>query len=132
MRDVIGTWRLVRVSATNEDGSPTAAPPYGGENAQGRLTLGADGRMMAVLCDGTKTMGVGRTREYLSYCGNFTYDGCQLITKVDAASNLARLNTEQVRDVSFEDDLMLLRPPQSAYRGNLEQRVLVWEPIAKV
>ena len=132
MRDVIGTWRLVRVSATNEDGSPTAAPPYGGENAQGRLTLGADGRMMAVLCDGTKTMGVGRTREYLSYCGNFTYDGCQLITKVDAASNLARLNTEQVRDVSFEDDLMLLRPPQSAYRGNLEQRVLVWEQIAKV
>ena len=132
MRDVIGTWRLVRVSATNEDGSPTAAPPYGGENAQGRLTLGADGRMMAVLCDGTKTMGVGRTREYLSYCGNFTYDGRQLITKVDAASNLARLNTEQVRDVSFEDDLMLLRPPQSAYRGNLEQRVLVWEPIAKV
>ena len=132
MRDVIGTWQLVRVSATNEDGSPTAAPPYGGENAQGRLTLGADGRMMAVLCDGTKTMGVGRTREYLSYCGNFTYDGCQLITKVDAASNLARLNTEQVRDVSFEDDLMLLRPPQSAYRGNLEQRVLVWEQIAKV
>lgn len=132
MRDVIGTWRLVRVSATNEDGSPTAAPPYGGENAQGRLTLGADGRMMAVLCDGTKTMGVGRTREYLSYCGNFTYDGRQLITKVDAASNLARLNTEQVRDVSFEDDLMLLRPPQSAYRGNLEQRVLVWEQIAKV
>lgn len=132
MRDVIGTWRLVRVSATNEDGSPTAAPPYGGENAQGRLTLGADGRMMAVLCDGTKTMGVGRTREYLSYCGNFTYDGCQLITKVDAASNLARLNTEQVRDVSFEEDLMLLRPPLSAYRGNLEQRVLVWEQIAKV
>ena len=132
MQDVIGTWQLVRVSATNEDGSPTAAPPYGGENAQGRLTLGADGRMMAVLCDGTKTMGVGRTREYLSYCGNFTYDGRQLITKVDAASNLARLNTEQVRDVSFEEDLMLLRPPLSAYRGNLEQRVLVWEQIAKV
>ena len=132
MRDVIGTWRLVRVSATNEDGSPTAAPPYGGETAQGRLTLGADGRMMAVLCDGTVMMGDGRTREYLSYCGNFTYDGRQLITKVDAASDPARLNTEQVRDVSFEDDLMLLRPPLSAYRGNLEHRVLVWEPIAKV
>ena len=132
MRDVIGTWRLVRVSATNEDGSPTVVPPYGGENAQGRLTLGADGRMMALLCDGTKTMGDGRTREYLSYCGNFTYDGRQFITKVDAASNLPRLNTEHVRDVSFEEDLMLLCPSLWAYRGNPEQRVLVWEQIAKV
>ena len=132
MRDVVGTWRLVRVCETNEDGSKAAAPPYGGENAQGRLTLGADGRMMAILCDGTKTMGDGRTREYLSYCGNFTYDGRQLITKVDAASDPARLNTEQVRDVSFEDDLMVLRPPLQAYRGTPEQRVLVWKQIAKV
>jgi hypothetical protein len=132
MRDVVGTWRLVRASATNEVGGPAASPPYGGENAQGRVTLGADGRMMAVLCDGTMTMGDGRTREYLSYCGNFTYDGRQLITKVDAASDPARLNTEQVRDVSFEDDLMVLRPPLQAYRGAPEQRVLVWKQIAKV
>ena len=132
MRDVVGTWRLVRVSATNEDGGPAASPPYGGENAQGRVTFGADGRMMAVLCDGTMTIGGGQTREYLSYCGNFTYDGRQLITKVDAASDPARLNTEQVRDVSFEEDLMVLRPPLQAYRGAPEQRVLVWEQIAKV
>ena len=132
MRDVVGTWRLVRASATNEVGGPAAYSPYGGENAQGRVTLGADGRMMAVLCDGTMTMGDSRTREYLSYCGNFTYDGRQLITKVDAASDPARLNTEQVRDVSFEDDLMVLRPPLQAYRGAPEQRVLVWKQIAKV
>jgi hypothetical protein len=131
MRDVVGTWRLVRASATNEVGGPAASPPYGGENAQGRVTLGADGRMMAVLCDGTMTMGDGQTREYLSYCGNFTYDGRQLITKVDAASDPTRLNTEQVRDVSFEEDLMVLRPPLWAYRGAPEQRVLVWEQIAK-
>jgi hypothetical protein len=132
MRDVVGTWRLVRASATNEVGGPAAYPPYGGENAQGRVTLGADGRMMAVLCDGTMTVGDGRTREYLSYCGNFTYDGRQLITEVDAALDPARLNTEQVRDVSFEDDLMVLRPPLQAYRGAPEQRVLVWKQIAKV
>jgi hypothetical protein len=132
MRDVVGTWRLVRASATNEVGGPAASPPYGGENAQGRVTLGADGRMMAVLCDGTMTMGDGQTREYLSYCGNFTYDGRKLIIKVDAASDPTRLNTEQVRDVSFEDDLMVLRPPLQAYRGAPEQRVLVWKQIAKV
>ena len=98
----------------------------------GRVTLNGDGRMMAVLCDGRPTLPDGAVREYTSYCGNFTFDGKQLITRVDAASDADRLDTDQVRDVSFEGRLMVLRPPAKAYGSVIQQRVLYWEKVAEV
>jgi hypothetical protein len=131
MDNVVGTWRLVRASSSLADGTvmPT---PYGGQKGMGRVTLNADGRMMAVLCDGRPLIPEGEAREYTSYCGNFTFDGKQLITKVDAASDAWRMGTDQVRDVSFENGLMILRPPVRAYQSAPEQRVLYWEKIADV
>ena len=126
---VIGTWRLVRATASAADGTPMP-PPFGGEKAMGRLTINGDGRMMAVLCDGRRTVPEGERREYSSYCGNYTYDGKQLITRVDAASDPARMGTDQVRDVSFEGKLMVLRPPLRTYLRQAEQRVLYWEKIS--
>ncbi|MCH9671588.1 MAG: lipocalin-like domain-containing protein [Gammaproteobacteria bacterium] len=127
--EVIGTWRLVRSSSTSADGTPLPAP-FGGPAAMGRVVLGADGRMMAVLCDGRAVVPADETREYTSYCGNYTFDGTTLITRVDAASDPERLGTDQVRDVRFDGELMVLRPPQKAYAGRVEQRELVWEKIA--
>ena len=107
-------------------------PPYGGENAMGRVVLNTDGRMMAVLIDGRTELPEGAAREYTSYCGDYTFDGKQLVTRVDAASEPARMHTDQVRDVHFEDDLMVLRPPLKAYSGNAEQRELHWRKISDV
>ena len=129
MTDIVGTWRLVRAPAG--DGTVRAAP-YGGEKAMGRGTLNADGRMMAVLCDGRPSIPDGETREYNSYCGNYTVDGKQLITRVDASSDPSRLGSDQVRDVHHEGDLMVLRPPLRAYGARAEQRTLYWEKIASV
>ena len=98
----------------------------------GRVTLNADGRMIAVLCDGRATLPEGEHREYTSYCGNYTFDGKQLVTRVDACSDPARFGTDQVRDVSFEGDLMVLRPPVRVIDGVAQQRVLHWERIAEV
>jgi hypothetical protein len=131
MRDIVGTWRLVRGSAVAEDGTQMP-PPYGGEKAMGRVTLNADGRMIAVLCDGSVTLPDGARREYTSYCGEYTFDGKQLITKCDSASDPARINTDQVRDVTFEGDLMVLRPPVRVVDGVVQRRVLHWEKIADV
>lgn len=131
MPDIVGTWRLVRGSATDGDGN-LLAPPYGGEKAMGRVTLNADGRMMAVLCDGRPEIPAGETREYTSYCGNYTFDGKQLVTRVDAASDADRMGTDQVRDVHFDGDLMILRPPMKAYGAKVQQRELAWEKIADV
>jgi hypothetical protein len=88
--------------------------------------------MMAVTCDGRSQIPNGGKREYNSYCGNYRYDGKQLITKVDAASEPARIGSDQVRDVRFEGELMVLRPPPRRYDGMLEQRELYWEKIADV
>jgi hypothetical protein len=85
-----------------------------------------------VLCDGRPTLPDGVAREYTSYCGNFTFDGKKLITRVDAASNAARQGTDQVRDVSFEGQLMVLRPPAKAYGSVVQQRVLYWEKVEEV
>ena len=129
MDNVTGTWQLVRTSSTAEDGT-AMPPPYGGEKAMGRVVLNGDGRMMAVLIDGRVELPEGVTREYTSYCGNYTFDGKQLITRVDAASDVARLGTDQVHDVHFEGDLMVLRPPLKAYNGRAEQRELHWRKIS--
>lgn len=131
MKGIVGTWRLVQGTSTTEDGTPMP-PPYGGDKAMGRVTLNADGRMVAVLCDGRVALPEGERREYTSYCGTYTFDGKQLITRVDACSDPARFGSDQVRDVSFEGDLMVLRPPVRVIDGVAQQRVLQWEKIAEV
>jgi hypothetical protein len=98
----------------------------------GRVVLAADGRMMAVLCDSRRELPAGVTREYSSYCGNYTFDGGRLVTRVDAASDPSRIGSDQVREVRFEDGLMVLRPPLRAYGSGVEQRELYWERIAEV
>ena len=132
MREIIGTWRLVKASSADAQGKPLP-PPYGGEKGMGRVTFNADGRMMAVLCDGRSTLPAGEPREYNSYCGNYTFDGRVLVTRVDAAKDPGRVGGDEVRDVRFEGKFMVLRPP---FRGvghrAPEQRELWWEKIADV
>jgi hypothetical protein len=130
MTTVIGTWRLVRAISLDANGNELPAP-YGG-HATGRVMLGADGRMMAVTCDGRREIPGDGKREYSSYCGNYTFDGKQLITRVDAASDPGRLGSDQVRDVRFEGALIVLRPPARGYGGAVEQRELYWEKIADI
>lgn len=128
---IVGTWRLVRAQATGPDGTPRPAP-YGGAAAMGRVTFNAEGRMMAVLCDGRPGLPPGTAREYSSYCGTYSFDGARLVTRVDAASDPNRLGSDQVREVRFEGGLMVLRPPLRAYAAGPEQRELWWEKIAGV
>jgi len=36
---------------------------------------------MSVVCDGRKELPAGVSRDYSSYCGNYTYDGERLVTR---------------------------------------------------
>jgi hypothetical protein len=130
MASVIGTWRLVKAVSWDVQGRELPLP-YGG-HPMGRVVLAADGRMMAVLCDGRPTVPPEERREYSSYCGQYTFDGTTLVTRVDCASDPARLGTDQVRQVRFQDGLMVLRPPLRGYGGAPEQRELYWEKIADI
>ena len=72
----------------------------------------------------------GVSREYSSYCGNYTYDGEKLVTRVDAASDPSRIGSDQVRGVRFEGERMVLIPPPRR-RGEIEEhREITWERIA--
>jgi len=130
MRDIVGTWRLVAATARDAQGKPVAVP-YG-PKMMGRLILNADGRMMAVLCDGRPTLPDGMVRDYSSYCGNYVFDGTRLVTRVDAASDPARIGTDQVRDIRFEGERMILRPPPRPVGSDSQQRELYWERISPV
>ena len=129
MMSIVGTWALVRGTAVDLDGNQ-APPPYGGAKAMGRVTFNADGRMMAVLCDGRPAMPAGVARLSVSYCGNYTFDGKRLVTRVDATSEPERMGTDQVRDVRFEGGLMVLRPPVREENGIPVQRELFWQKIS--
>ena len=131
MQSINGTWKLAGGRATFDDGT-TAPPPYGGAKAMGRVIFNADGRMMAVLCDGRRELPPGETREYSSYCGNYTFDGKQLVTQVDSTSDAGRLTGQQVRAVSFEDGLMVFRHTVQRADGRRIHREMSWERISDV
>ena len=125
---IVGTWKLVRASA--KDGSGKTLPePYGGKGI-GRVVFTADGRMQSVVCDGRKELPAGIARDYSSYAGNYTFDGTRLVTRVDAASDPARIGSDQVRGVRFDGELMVLSPPPRQSAGGGEHRELAWQRIS--
>ena len=128
--DVVGVWKLVAATTTDPSGKQVAVP-YG-PRGMGIVSLTSDGRMMAVLVDGRSKLPDGTTREYSSYCGNYTFDGSTLITTVDANSDPARFTVPQVRKVRFEGDRMILVPPVVEIDGVKVTRELAWERISTV
>jgi hypothetical protein len=128
MSSIVGTWKLAHSAACDAAGAALPAP-YGGKGI-GRVTFTAEGRMMSVVCDGRRELPAGTAREYSSYCGNYTFDGSRLVTRVDAASDPSRIGSDQVRGVRFEDGCMILSPPPRRMGGSEEYRELTWERIA--
>jgi hypothetical protein len=128
MPSIVGTWKLVRAVA--RDAAGTVLPSPYGPKAMGRVTFTVDGRMMSVVCDGRPDLPAGTSREYSSYCGNYTFDGMRLVTRVDAASDPSRIGSDQVRGVRFEGDRLILSPPPRRTSGREEYRELTWERIA--
>ena len=128
MSSIVGTWKLLRATARDAAGGALPAP-YGPQ-IMGRVVFTADGRMMSVVCDGRRELPAGSSREYSSYCGNYSFDGTRLITKVDAASDPSRIGSNQVRGVRFAGDQMILSPPPRRTGAGEEHRELTWERIA--
>src|SRR5262245_5922420 len=129
MPSIVGTWKLAHAAARDAAGVALPAP-YGGQGI-GRVTFTAEGRMMSVVCDGRPELPAGTPREYSSYCGNYTFDGARLVTRVDAASDPSRIGGDQVREVSFEGgDRMILRPPPRQSEAGEEYREISWVRIS--
>ena len=97
---IVGTWRLKSTVGRDDDGKELPKP-YG-PLAMGLVVFQADGRMMAVLCDGRAALPPGEPRQFMSYAGNYSFDGTTLSTRVDASSDASRVGGDQVRAVRFE------------------------------
>jgi len=128
---LFGTWRMVRRFSRDAQGAPLP-PPYGPRGSHlvdtGLLSISPNGRMMAVLCDGRPGLQV-TPRDYSSYCGNYTFDGTTLVTKVDA-SQPERIGSEQVRKIRFDGELLVLMPPPALHNGTMEHREIFWQRIS--
>lgn len=128
MPSIVGTWKLVRATARDASGKELPSP-YG-PKAMGRVIFTADGRMMSVICDGRPRLPAGASREYSSYCGNYTFDGERLVTRVDAASDPSRIGTDQMRGVRLDGERMILVPPPRGAGATADHREITWERIA--
>jgi hypothetical protein len=78
------------------------------------------------VCDGRPQLSAGVIREYSSCYGNYTFDGAQLVTRVDGASDPSRI----IRGVRFEGERMILILPPRRTGESEEHREITWERIA--
>jgi hypothetical protein len=124
---IVGTWRL-KSTQGRDDAGKVLPPPYG-PVPMGLVVFEGSGRMMAVLCDGRRTLAPDEPRQFMSYAGNYTFDGTTLSTRVDASSDASRIGGDQVRQVRFENGEMVLSPPRRLYAGIMQHQELVWERV---
>ena len=124
---IVGTWRLLSTQG-RDDAGKELPPPYG-PKPMGLVIFQADGRMMTVLCDGRSALPTGEPRQFMSYAGNYSFDGSTLSTRVDASSDASRVGGDQVRTVRFDNGRMVLAPPRRLYAGLMQHQELVWERI---
>jgi hypothetical protein len=127
-RRIIGTWGLENTKGV-DDGGNVLPPPYG-PAPNGVACFQADGRMYCVLCDGRAELPAGEARQFMSYAGNYSFDGTTLSTRVDASSDASRVGGEQVRSVRFENGGMVLAPPRRLYASVMQHQELFWKRIA--
>ena len=126
---IVGTWRLQSTKGVDDDGR-LLPPPYG-PAANGLVSFQADGRMYCVLCDGRAQLPAGEPRQFMSYAGNYTFDGTTLSTRVDASSDASRVGGDQLRTVRFDDGKLVLAPPRRLYAGVMQHQELFWERVAE-
>ena len=125
---IVGTWRLVSTKGVDDAGK-VLPPPYG-PAPNGVVCFEPGGRMYCVLCDGRAALAAGEPRQFMSYAGNYTFDGTTLSTRVDASSDASRVGGDQVRSVRFENGKMVLAPPRRLYAGVMQHQELLWERVA--
>jgi hypothetical protein len=128
MISLLGTWQLLRVTATDAAGQPLTHHQYGPEPT-GIVQFSAQ-RMQAATGDGRTVLPPGVQRFWSAYTGNYRFDGKVLITRVDDSNLADRIGGDQVRQVRADGAGVWLKPPARMVDGAMQQLELYWERIA--
>jgi hypothetical protein len=113
-QSLIGTWKLVWARAFDGDGREL--PPPFGPQPMGIVVFDAE-RMIVTVVDGrTSLPPAAPPRAFVSYCGNYEFDGTKLVTHADGASNPAMLK-DQIRQIEFESKDRMVAAPISGLVG---------------
>lgn len=138
---LVGTWRLVSVTARMDKGD-AVADAYG-PHPEGLLTYTANGRVAGIEAyDGRKPLSAGDRESapieeraeafsrFISYAGSYKMSGRKVKYRIEASSLENDVNTTQVNDFRFDgpDRLVLLTPPL-VRNGARQVQEKIWERV---
>ncbi len=135
-----GTWRLISFTRTILATGETT--DIFGKSPHGFINYGRDGRMLVLFvsdkrpkpADLAKMTDQERAELFktmFAYGGTYTYDGKTIKHHIDVSWNQTWTGTEQIREVKFEGNRLILStiPAPSAIDGKLVTAVLTWERV---
>lgn len=139
-RALVGTWKLVSVRETTENGESRDAF---GRNPKGFLTYTNDDRMMGMISHGQRkplstpdyinappAERAEAFSTFLAYAGTYKIEGSRLIHHVEASWLENSVGTEQVRTiVKLEGDQLVLRTPPLLEGGRRVIFELIWQRL---
>ena len=119
---IVGTWRLVSTKGVDDAARPCRRPTVRRRTAW--CASRPAGACIACCATAARNLPSGEPRQFMSYAGNYTFDGTTLSTRVDASSDASRVGGDQVRAVRFENGKMVLAPPRRLYAGVMQHQEL--------
>src|SRR5215469_13268204 len=137
---LVGTWRLVSVSSSNDKGQVN--PAVYGLHPTGLITYTASGRMSVIITDdGRKPLSVNdrlaapseeRAQAFstlVAYAGTYTFTGDKVVHHVEIDALPNRVGSDQVRFVTLQGDRLTLKTPPILRGGEQQVLELVWERL---
>lgn len=138
---VVGSWKLVSVTATTAEGKTIAVPM--GEHPTGFLTYTADGRMSLLIThqgrpnlsgdrlDSPMEERANAFSTMVAYAGSYRIEGNRLTHKLEAASSENWVGIELPRVVSFDGNRIKLEAPMQERHGVVQKFEQVWQRITR-
>jgi hypothetical protein len=126
VQSLVGTWKLLEARAFDDAGHELPQPF--GPHPMGIAVFEAE-RMIVVVADGRTSLPADAPpRAFVSYSGNYQFDGTKVVTHADSASNPAMIK-DQVRHIEFEGKDRYVATPISGLVGQNAGLRFVWERV---
>lgn len=119
------TWKLIEAFAFDDEGRELS-PPLG-KCPMGVVMFEVE-RMIVAVIDGSSSLPTDIQRVFAAYSGRYSFDGTELVTNVDGASD-PDLVQPQIRHIHFESPTRIAVTPKNKVLGRDTGLKLVWERI---